>query len=180
MSEATSLKPGDIQVFDVETLIEPYDAYSVLRDQAPVFHVPEMNMHYVTRYELVREALKDTATYSSQFDQFMNTARLAGLAGISEETRERLIALDKEMIQMPPTMLTLDEPDHTKYRSLVSQLFTGSQVKKAEDQARRGGGDSGSDAGRCGCGKSRRGLHGGVCLPGAIADHCRPAGDSRG
>ena len=38
------------------------------------------------------------------------------------------------MIVVPPTMLTLDEPEHTKYRSLVSRLFTGSQVKKAEEQ----------------------------------------------
>jgi len=37
---------------------------------------------------------------------------------------------------LPPTMLTLDEPEHTKYRSLVSQLFTGSQVKTAEGQVR--------------------------------------------
>jgi cytochrome P450 len=134
MSETAALKPGDVQVFDIDTLIDPYDAYQVLRDEAPVFHVPEMNLHFVTRYDLIREALKDTATYSSKFDAFMNTTRLAGLAGLTDETRDKLIALNDQMIDLPPTMLTLDEPDHTRYRSLVSQLFTASQIKRSEAQ----------------------------------------------
>ena len=131
MAEAES-----ISLFDVETLIDPYPAYRKLRDTAPVYFVPEMNLHYVTRYDLVREALKDTATYSSKFDAFMNATREAGLAMLSEETRRELEEIASRMIPLPATMLTLDEPDHTKYRSLVSQLFTGSQVKKAEDQVR--------------------------------------------
>jgi cytochrome P450 len=131
---ATATTTPEVQIFDVETLIDPYDSYKLLRDEAPVFHVPEMNLHYVTRYDLVREAIKDAETFSSKFDAFMNATRLAGLAGLTDETRAELMSIDKQMIELPPTMLTLDEPEHTKYRSLVSQLFTGSQVKKAEAQ----------------------------------------------
>ena len=40
------------------------------------------------------------------------------------------------MIFLPPTMLTLDEPEHTKYRSLVAKLFTGSEVRKSEPTVR--------------------------------------------
>lgn len=129
-------QPEDIRVFDVETLIRPYEAYQVLRNDAPVHHIPEMGMHYVTRYDLIREALKDTATYSSKFDSFMALARMAAVAGLPEEIQAELKAINKEMIELPPTMLTLDEPEHTRYRSLVSQLFTGSQVKTAEGQVR--------------------------------------------
>ncbi len=125
-----------INVFDVETLLDPYAAYKTLRDEAPVYFMPEMNLHYVTRYDLVREALKDTATYSSRFDAFMNTTREAGLAMVPAEVRAQIDDIARRMVEVPPTMLTLDEPDHTKYRSLVSALFTGSQVKKAEDQVR--------------------------------------------
>ncbi len=113
----------DVNIFDVETLLDPYPSYKRLRDEAPVYFVPEMNLHYVTRYDLVREALKDTETYSSRFDAFMNTTREAGLAAVPADVRAEI-------------MLTLDEPDHTRYRSLVSALFTGSQVKKSEDQVR--------------------------------------------
>lgn len=134
MSE-TAEKP-DIRIFDFDTLIDPYDAYKTLRDKAPVYHVPEMNLHFVTRYDLIREAIKDTATYSSQFDAFMNTTRDAGLAALPEDIRKQVDEISAQIIPSPPTMLTLDEPDHTKYRSLVSKLFTGSQIKKSEDQVR--------------------------------------------
>ena len=141
MSRSTEGSTGspataDINVFAVETLIDPYETYRTLRDQAPVFAIPEMGMHYVTRYDLIREALKDTETYSSRFDGFLGLARIAAIAALPEETQAELKAINAEMIELPPTMLTLDEPEHTKYRSLVSQLFTGSQVKTAEAQVR--------------------------------------------
>ncbi len=138
MTEATDPASalGDIQPFAPETLIDPWDTYKRLRDHAPVFHVPEMAMHYVTRYDLVREVLKDTDTYSSKFDAFMMMARSASLSALPEATQDTLRAINRELIEVPPTMLTLDEPEHTKYRSLVSQLFTGSQVKKSEEQVR--------------------------------------------
>jgi cytochrome P450 len=126
--------PADIRLFDEDVLIRPYEAYQVLRDQAPVFPIPEMNMHYVTRYDLVRQVLKDTSTYSSKFDDFMMMARMAAFAGMPEDVMAELKAINAEMIETPPTMLTLDEPEHTRYRSLVSRLFTGSQVKLAEAQ----------------------------------------------
>ena len=52
----------DVNPFSVETLLHPYETYRVLRDEAPVFHIPAMNLHYVTSYDLIREALKDTDT----------------------------------------------------------------------------------------------------------------------
>jgi len=134
--QSTPASPADIRIFDVATLIRPYEAYRVLRDEAPVFAIPEMGMHYVTRYDLIREALKDTGTYSSRFDNFLGLARIAAIAALPEETQAELKAINEEMVELPPTMLTLDEPEHTKYRSLVSQLFTGSQVKTAEGQVR--------------------------------------------
>jgi len=133
---STIATPDDVQILDVETLIHPYEAYQVLRDQAPVFHIPEMGMHYVTRYDLVREVLKDTDTYSSKFDGFLNLARIAAMGSLPESTQAELRAINEQMIELPPTMLTLDEPEHTKYRSLVSQLFTGSEIRKSEAQVR--------------------------------------------
>ncbi len=127
----------DVKISAIETLVNPYEAYQLLRDEAPVFYVPELNVHYVTRYDLIREALKDTGTFSSQFDSFLNLSREAALASAPEEVRVALKAIEKKMTPIPPTMLTLDEPEHTKYRSLVSQLFTGSQIKKSEAQVKR-------------------------------------------
>lgn len=132
----TTLNTDKIRVFDPETLIRPYEAYKILRDEAPVFHVPEMGIHFVTRYDLIREAIKDPQTFSSKFDSFMIVARMASLSKLSSEVQEELKAINAELIELPPTMLTLDEPEHTKYRSLVSQLFKASVIKQAEPAVR--------------------------------------------
>ncbi|MEQ8483767.1 MAG: cytochrome P450 [Pseudomonadales bacterium] len=122
----------DIRLFDAETLIDPYDAYRRLRDAAPVHHVPEMGMHVVTRYDLVREAIKDTETFSSRYDAFLQKSRELAFAAAPADVQRELIRINDEMIDIPPTMLTLDEPEHTRYRSLVSELFTGSRIKQME------------------------------------------------
>lgn len=129
MSEAPS-------VFAVENLLDPYPMYRQLRDEAPVLPLPEMNMYYVTRYDLVREVLKNTDTYSSRFDEFMAFAGQAGLAGVSDEALAKLREYDQQLEPRVATLLTLDEPDHKKYRSLVSELFTGSAIKASEDQVK--------------------------------------------
>ncbi len=127
---------ADVSLFDVETLKRPYDAYRRLRDHAPVHFMPGLNLHVITRYDLVREALRDTKTYSSRFDGFLGTAQQMMFAAAPEATRKELLRLNGEMIVLPPTMLTLDEPEHTQYRSLVSKLFTASEIRKAEDAVR--------------------------------------------
>ena len=133
MADTTAVDLSNVQLFDVQTLQDPYETYSLLRDHAPVFHVPAMNINVVTRYDLVREAIKDTETFSSRFDSFMATARQVMFDSAPDDVREKLLSIDSQMIQIPPTMLTLDEPEHTKYRSLVSKLFTFSEIKKAQD-----------------------------------------------
>ena len=44
------------QLFSPENLVDPYPAYKQLRDESPVHFMPEMNLHVVTRYDLLREA----------------------------------------------------------------------------------------------------------------------------
>ena len=128
-------EPG-VRLFSPENLIDPYPAYRQLRDEAPVYFMPEMNLHVVTRYDLLREAIKRTDDFSSKFDRFMSGAREVTLMSLSEEQKAEVLAIEREMVEIPPTMLTLDEPEHTQYRSLVSKLFTGSQVKQSEDSVR--------------------------------------------
>lgn len=124
-------------LFDPATLVDPYPAYKVLRDASPVHFEPNFGAWIVTRYDLVREALRDTATYSSEFGDFLGQAQKIAFRSAPPAVQQKLIALNKRMIPLPPTMLTLDEPGHTKYRSLVSQLFTGSEVKRGEPTVRQ-------------------------------------------
>ncbi len=128
MSEAAP----EVSLFDHDTLIDPYAAYKTLRDRAPVQFEPAFGAYVVTRYDLVRQAIRDTATYSSEFGDFLNAAGKILFAQAPEDVQQKVMELNDQMIDIPPTMLTLDEPEHTKYRSLVAKLFIGSEVRKSE------------------------------------------------
>ncbi|MYE85597.1 MAG: cytochrome P450 [Gammaproteobacteria bacterium] len=132
MSEAQP----EVSLFDHDTLVDPYAAYKTLRDQAPVYFEPNFGAYIVTRYDLIREAIRDTATYSSEFGDFLDGARKILFQQAPPDVQQKLIELNEQMIPLPPTMLTLDEPAHTKYRSLVAKLFTGSEVRKSEPTVR--------------------------------------------
>ena len=125
-----------VQLFSPENMIDPYPAYKQLRDESPVHFMEEMNLHVVTRYDLLREAIRRTDDFSSRFDQFLGGAQQMMFASLSEEQQAEAMAINEQMIEIPPTMLTLDEPEHTQYRSLVSKLFTVSQVKLSEADVR--------------------------------------------
>ncbi|MBT4381240.1 MAG: cytochrome P450 [Gammaproteobacteria bacterium] len=130
------MSESSTQLFSPENLIDPYPAYKKLRDEAPVHFMPEMNLHVVTRYDLLREAIKRTDDFSSKYDQFLGGAQQMMFMTLSEEQQAEAMAINEQMVEIPPTMLTLDEPEHTQYRSLVSKLFTASQVRKSEDSVR--------------------------------------------
>jgi len=50
---------GNVQLFDIETLKSPHATYKRLRDESPVYFARELGVHVVTRYDLLREALRD-------------------------------------------------------------------------------------------------------------------------
>ena len=123
---------SDIHLFDTETLIDPWDAYDRLRNDAPVFYVPEMNIHVVTRYDLLMEASRDTETYSSQFGEFLNGARMQYFNAAPPEVQAKLLEASSGMFPPVDTLLTADMPTHKKYRSQVDRVFTAGNVRKME------------------------------------------------
>ena len=128
---------SEIQLFSPEALIDPYPAYKQLRDEAPVCFIKEMNIHVVTRYDLLRDAIRRTEEFSSKFDTFLGGAQQMMFSVLDEPQKLKAMEISSKMVVTPPTMLTLDEPEHTKYRSLVSRLFTVSQTKLSESDVRR-------------------------------------------
>ena len=120
-------------VFNFDVIKHPYEAYQRLRDEAPVHFEEALNVHVVTRYDLVREAIRDTKTFSSCFGDFLQEGQKIVFASQPEEIQQQVMEWNAKMIDIPPTMLTLDEPEHTRYRSLVNKLFTASQIKAAQD-----------------------------------------------
>jgi cytochrome P450 len=129
---STALNINDINIFATETLIDPWDAYQCLRDEAPIAYMPAMDVHVITRYDLLMEAIRDTETYSSRFDRFMAQARGGWLQNAAPDVVAQYQAIMSKAIVPPPTMLTLDPPDHTSYRSLVNRVFTAGLVRKMQ------------------------------------------------
>jgi len=122
----------NVNFLDPDLLADPYPTYKTMRDSAPVYFEQTLNAYIVTRYDLLREIIRDTETYSSKYDQFLNLSRQMAFDASPKDVQEKLIAIDHEMVDVPPTMLTLDTPEHTKYRSLVSKLFTVTNVKSMQ------------------------------------------------
>ena len=126
------MSESELSIFNFDTLVDPYPTYKILRDESPVHFEAAMNVHVVTRYDLVREVIRETETYSSKYDGFLQTSQKMMFDAAPPEVQQQLLDLNARMEVVPPTMLTLDEPEHTQYRSLVNKLFTAGQIKLAQ------------------------------------------------
>lgn len=94
---------------------DPYETYRRLREEAPVYRNDDLAFWALSRFADVHEGFRDFATYSSA-------------QGIALEARGRTQGL--------PMMITLDPPEHTLMRKLVSRIFTPRAVAEMESTAR--------------------------------------------
>ncbi|MFN8020520.1 MAG: cytochrome P450 [Acidimicrobiales bacterium] len=94
----------------------PHPYYRAMQDQAPVFHVPGTDLYMVTRHEMITPILRDPELFSSRFGSAGEPAR--------GEAAERIRAILATGWPQVPTMLTIDPPHHTRYRSTVASYFT--------------------------------------------------------
>ena len=82
---------------------DPYEIYRRLRDEQPAYWNPDLQFWALSRFEDVHAGFRDSVPYSSA-------------NGIALEARRQKSAL--------PMMITLDPPEHTVMRKLVSRVFT--------------------------------------------------------
>lgn len=115
--------------FDATTLQCPFPHYATMRSTSPVHFVERVGVHLVTRHDLVMEVLRDPATYSSKFGG-------AGMP-LPAEHRQLMAEVMAEGYPRVPTMLTADQPDHTRYRLLVSKAFHPAAIAALEPVIRR-------------------------------------------
>ena len=101
--------------FDPSTQQCPFPHYAQMREEAPVHPVPGLGVHLVTKHDLVMQVLRDPQTYSSMFGG-------AGMP-LSSADREKFAEVMAAGYPRVPTMLTADQPDHTRYRRLVALAF---------------------------------------------------------
>ncbi len=115
--------PADFNFFDEKVLNCPYDFYQTLQEQAPVYQLPDTNIFMVTRHEDIKKLLKDTDTYSNNFNHLLK----------GPEPAPEVTAIYAKAWEPVDTMITADPPRHKTYRTLVNKVFNAKRVNAMED-----------------------------------------------
>lgn len=118
-SESTPMVQLDL--LDPDFQVDPYPTYAALRAQAPVVQVAPGQGHNgyfaLTRFDDIWVAVRDPETFSSA----------SGLTFFPDEIGQ---------LGLPPTMVMLDPPRHTRLRGLIGRGFTPKRVAGLEDSIR--------------------------------------------
>lgn len=115
-------KPSDFDFFDEAVLNCPYDFYKTLQEQAPVYQLPEHDIFMVTRHADIKNLLKDTSTYSNNFNHLLK----------GPEPAQEVQDIYAQGWDPVDTMITSDPPRHKVYRTLVNKVFSASRVDEME------------------------------------------------
>jgi cytochrome P450 len=113
--------PVSYDPLDPDFLADPYPTYAWLRDEDPVHRhaddgrTPEF--WALSRFEDVWQAVRDPATFSSA----------QGLTFFRDEIGR---------LGLPPNLVMLDPPRHTRLRGLIGRGFTPRRVSRLEDTIR--------------------------------------------
>ena len=127
----TKVNEEEIDLTNVEIQQCPYGAYKKLREEAPVYQDPKTGFFIITRYEDVRNVLRDT-------ENFKNSLGAAGQkadANINSDHVKKGIQLFKDKGWVPaPTLAGRDDPNHKEMRSIFDQAFRPNKIKELEPQ----------------------------------------------
>jgi len=111
---------SDFDLMDKKTQECPYEYYSLLRKEAPIYKMPGTEYYIVSRYEEILDAIRRPEEFSSEkgFDSFDPPAEVKEI-------------YEKEGFGQPiGTLASCDPPAHTRFRDLVDRAFTAGRVRK--------------------------------------------------
>ncbi len=110
---------AELDFFSPDVQECPFHVYRQLQDEAPVWQMPGTNVFVVTRYNDVREIIRDPRRFSSSFSALLN-------AGSSNGEANAIYGQGYEMVE---TLLTQDPPRHRVYRNLVNKVFSNKRIE---------------------------------------------------
>src|ERR1700743_445024 len=121
-----------IDFFTDQSLVpDPHPYFDYLRSQNPVLRLPHYKVVAVTGWEKANAGYKDPETFS-------NIVALGGPFSplpFEVDTDDLRAKIDEHRNQFPMNehMVTMDPPDHTRARSILSRLLTPSRLKENEE-----------------------------------------------
>ncbi len=123
----------NINLFDPELQQCPYDAYTQLRDEAPVYNIPGTDMWVVSRYEHVREVLLDPERFPSSVAE----AGYRPSDGDIERSQKVAARFEEKGWVPAPTLNGRDDPNHKQMRAMFNQAFKPSKIKEIDPEVER-------------------------------------------
>jgi len=123
---ADSLPKGmQLTPFDPHFRDHPYEVLKSVRERAPVMHDDQFNRWYVTRFDDVRQVLRDKDMSADPRKANPNSfvAKIAAMGGTLNSSA-------------PQSMLFMDDPDHRRLRGLVNKAFTLKAVEALRPRVR--------------------------------------------
>ncbi len=106
---ARNIPDVDIDIYDPKSLADPYENYRIFRDAAPIVRLPKYDLYLMSRFEDVRDALKNWPVFSSASGVAMNDVMNDAIAGGT---------------------LGSDDPVHARLRSIVGRPLAPSKLNE--------------------------------------------------
>lgn len=111
VTESSKAPPFDIDILDPRLYDDPWDAYRWLRHNAPIWWDERNQLYVISRHEDVSHISRHQELYSA-----------------AQGVRPRVLA--------PMSIISMDDPEHTRQRRLVSKGFTPRMVRQLSDHIR--------------------------------------------
>ena len=112
---------SEFSMLDPHVNSEPWDMYAEIHKECPVYQMPETGAFLVTKYDDLRQVLKDPETFSSD-------VRVASMGQFEE--LQRSILVEGGGWEHVQTLQRTDPPEHGRYRRLIDRVFTIKRVRE--------------------------------------------------
>lgn len=113
-----------------EILEAPFDFFSKLRDEAPVFFSDTLNAYVVTRFQEAEYVLRTPEIFSSY------PAGASAQTSAAFATQYQWIYDELNTFPPLPTLVITDGDTHRRYRAVAEKSFTPAAVRAMEDKIR--------------------------------------------
>ena len=120
----------DINPFDPEVVESPWEFFDLLREQAPVYQLPNKAYYLVSRFDDVMQVVMDTETFSSNLVSVLMTGEDAS----DSPDVLNLSGGEGREAQATDVLAIADPPQHTRQRRVANRAFTMRRVKNMEEK----------------------------------------------
>jgi cytochrome P450 len=106
---------------------DPYPYYAMLRREAPVYHLADLDLWAVSRFDDVRRVMRDNASFSSEAmaEAVSRPDEFAEHAGLAEEDHGPTVSI-----------IGTDGEPHARLRQIVNRGFTPRRIAALEPEIR--------------------------------------------